>query len=394
MRILPGAIRAIGCKKLAGREIAPRAFRRFLPTRTPPPSRIHYERMSDLPPVFARILRGAHVESRHRGDAAVVAEDGQRLADAGDGSSLVFLRSAAKPFQALPLLEAGGIERFRLTAGDVALICASHGGEPRHVRGVRRLLDRGGVRASDLVCGPHLPLHEPSARALIARGERATRLHNNCSGKHAGLLLACRLLGFPAKGYWKESHPLQLRIRRRLAELASFSERDIDSAIDGCGLVVFRLSLDGLALAYARLLARRVPGETREQARARSVVVRAIAERPDMVAGTGFFTTDFLRAGAKRWIGKEGAEGVYAVGLRASAAVGRVAVGIALKIEDGSARARPAVTLALMRAMGWLPRSARRALARYESPPIENTARTVVGSIEAELPIIRRDAAG
>jgi L-asparaginase II len=350
--------------------------------------------MPDLPPVLARVLRGGRIESRHRGDAAVVAEDGRRLVGAGDGSALSFLRSAAKPFQALPLLENGGAERFHLDAADIALICSSHGGEPRHVRGVRRLLERGGFRSSDLVCGPHPPTHEPSARALIARGERPSRLHNNCSGKHAGLLLACRLLGLPPKGYWKESHPLQLRIRRRLAELSSFPEARIDSAIDGCGLVVFRLSLDALALAYARLLARRLPAETPGQRRARNLVVRSMQERPDMVAGTGFFTTDFLRAGGKKWIGKEGAEGVYAVGLRAAVAGGRAAVGIALKIEDGSARARPTVTLAILRAMGWLPRSAQRALAGYESVPVENTTGAVVGSIEPELPIIRPDAAG
>lgn len=346
-----------------------------------------------MPPVVARVRRGGEVESRHRGDAAVVAEDGGLIATCGNPALRVFLRSAAKPFQALPLLEAGGAERFRLTSRDLALICASHGGEPRHVRGAERLLRLGGFRPGDLVCGPHLPAHEPSARRLLGERKRPTRLHNNCSGKHAGLLLACRLLGFPAKGYGEASHPLQLAIRRRLCELASFPETDIDWAVDGCGLAVFRLPLRALALAYARLLAGRVPGETSAQQRARAAVARAMWDRPDMVAGTGFFTTAFLRSGRRRWIGKEGAEGVYAVGVRASAAGGRAA-GIALKIEDGSARARPAVTLALMRAMGWLPPSARRALAEFESPSIENTAGAVVGSIEAEVPIIRRDGAG
>jgi L-asparaginase II len=229
--------------------------------------------------------------------------------------------------------------------------------------------------------------------ALLSRGERPTRLHNNCSGKHAGLLLACRLLALPPDGYWRPSHPLQLAIRRRLAELGSFPETDIDSAIDGCGLAVFRLPLSAIALAYARLLARRIAGESVAQARARSRVVSAMWERPEMVAGSGFFTTEFLRAGRNRWIGKEGAEAVYAVGVRAGEGGGRAA-GIALKVEDGSARARPAVTLALMREMGWLTASARRALAEHESPSVRNSAGAVVGSIEAEVPIIRRDAAG
>jgi L-asparaginase II len=347
----------------------------------------------EAPPVVARVRRGGAVESRHRGDAAIVDEDGRLVAECGDSSLKVFLRSAAKPFQALPLIEAGGIRQYALTQSDIALICASHGGQPRHVRGAGRLLRIGGFRPSDLICGPHLPAHEPSARALLASRKRPTRLHNNCSGKHAGLLLACRLLGLPAKGYGKASHPLQIAIRRRLSELASFPEEEIDWGIDGCGLVVFRLPLAALALAYARLLARRVSGETTAQARARSTVTRAMWDRPDMVAGTGFFTTAFLRAGRRRWIGKEGAEGVYAVGLRAPAAGGRSA-GIALKIEDGSARARPAVTLALMREMGWLPPSTRRSLAEFEAPVVENAAGAAVGSIDAEVPIIRRDAAG
>ncbi|HEY3123500.1 MAG TPA: asparaginase [Thermoanaerobaculia bacterium] len=349
--------------------------------------------MPKAPPVVARVRRGAHVESRHRGDGAVVDEDGHPLADWGDPSLPVFLRSAAKPFQALPLLEGGGGKRFRLSSRDIALICASHGGKPSHVRGVRRLLERGGFAPNALVCGPHLPIHEPSAMALLSRGERPTRLHNNCSGKHAGLLLACRLLALPPDGYWRPSHPLQLAIRRRLAELGSFPETDIDSAIDGCGLAVFRLPLSAIALAYARLLARRIAGESVAQARARSRVVSAMWERPEMVAGSGFFTTEFLRAGRNRWIGKEGAEAVYAVGVRAGEGGGRAA-GIALKVEDGSARARPAVTLALMREMGWLTASARRALAEHESPSVRNSAGAVVGSIEAEVPIIRRDAAG
>jgi L-asparaginase II len=344
------------------------------------------------PPVLARVRRGGEVESRHRGDAAVVDEEGRLLASCGNPSQAIFLRSAAKPFQVLPLLEAGGAERFGLTPRDVALICASHGGEPRHVRGAVRLLGLGGFSPRDLVCGAHPPVHEPSARKLLSRGERPTRLHNNCSGKHAGLLLACRLLGLPAKGYWQATHPLQLAIRRRLSEFGSFPEDEIGSAIDGCGLTVYRLPLSVLALAYARLLAQRVPGESPVEKRARVRVVGAMWDHPDMVAGTGFFTTEFLRVGRRRWIGKEGAEAVYAVGLRAGAAGGRAA-GIALKLEDGSARARPAVTLALMRTMGWLPTSARRALADYESPPVSNAAGTVVGSIVADVPIIGRDGA-
>jgi L-asparaginase II len=321
-----------------------------------------------------------------------VGEDGGLLAACGNAALRVFLRSAAKPFQALPLLEAGGVDEFRLTSHDVALICASHGGEPRHVLAARRLLDRGGFSPRDLVCGPHLPMHEPSSRALLARGERPTRLHNNCSGKHVGLLLACRLLGLSPKGYWRGDHPLQLAIRRRISELASFPEARMDEAIDGCGLVVYRIPLAALALAYAHLVSRGVTGESAGQARARARIVAAMWAAPGMVAGTGFFTTELLRAGSGRWIGKEGAEGVYAVGVRGTGG-GGAASGVALKIEDGSARSRPAVTLAILQEMGWMPASVRRKLSAFVAPAVVNAAGATVGSIDPELPIIRRDGA-
>ena len=343
------------------------------------------------PPVVARVRRGSFPESAHRGDAAVVDETGRPLGSCGDPSLPTFLRSAAKPFQALPLVEGGGMEEFRLTNADLALICASHGGEPRHVRGAARLLARGGFSARDLVCGPHLPTHEPSARALLARGERPTRLHNNCSGKHAGLLLACRLLGFSPRRYWQGDHPLQRAIRRRLSELTSHPESEMDEGIDGCGLVVYRVPLAAIALAYARLLSRAVAGETATQGRARARVVEAMWAAPRMVAAAGFFTTEFLAAGSGRLIGKEGAEGVYAVGVRGRR--GEKSAGLALKIEDGAARARPAVTLAILSEMGWLSTSARRKLAAFATAPVVNAAGDTVGAIEPELPIIRRDAA-
>ena len=154
--------------------------------------------MRDAPlPVVARVLRGGRIESQHRGAVAVVDEAGRLVAFQGDPELPVYLRSTAKPFQAMPLLAAGGERAFRLGDDEIALLCASHGGEPRHVRVALRMLARGGFRASDLECGADLPMDPASARALVRRGERPSALHNNCSGQHAGLLLACRLLGYP-----------------------------------------------------------------------------------------------------------------------------------------------------------------------------------------------------
>ena len=348
--------------------------------------------MPKAPPVLARVYRGPRVESSHRGSVAVVDERGVLLAGCGDPKAAVYVRSAAKPFQAIPLLEAGGEKTFRLTDDEIALMCASHGGEPRHALAAEKMLRKGGFRLSDLACGAHAPLHEPSARALARRGAAPTALHNNCSGKHAGMLLACRLLDLPSEGYTDPAHGLQRRIRTVLARYAGIAEAEITVAVDGCSLPVFRLPLSALACAYARLVGGRVPGETPAAASARARLVRAMWKSPFMVAGTSRFTTDFLAAGAGRWIGKEGAEGLYAAGLAPSSGA-RQAVGVAFKIEDGSARPRDAVTLDVLSKFGRLPDATRRALAAYAEPIVHNAAGADVGRIEADAPLTRLKSA-
>ncbi len=337
-----------------------------------------------IPPILARVLRGERIESAHRGHGAAVSVAGRLVASAGDPDAAVYLRSAAKPFQAMPLLEAGGERAFRLSSAEIALTCASHGGEPRHVRVAARLLHRGGFTESDLCCGTDRPMHEASARALWRRGEAPTALHNNCSGKHAGLLLACRLFGFSPKGYQEVSHPIQREVLRRLSAWTGVPEGRIGIAVDGCSLPVFHLPLSALASGYARLVS---PSAGPIAAR----LTRAMWERPEMMAGAGRFTTDFLSAGRGRWIGKEGAEGVYAVGLRGSRA-GEESLGLAFKIEDGSTRARDAVSLALLARLRRLPRVSARRLEAYRDPPVKNARGFVVGRIEADAaPFARPD---
>jgi L-asparaginase II len=336
------------------------------------------------PPILARVWRGDRVESVHRGSVAVVDEDGRLIAGAGAPRGGIYLRSAAKPFQAMPLLEAGGDKAFHLGRDEIALLCASHGGEPRHVRVAARILDRGGFSTADLACGADMPMHEPSARALIAAGKRPTALHNNCSGKHAGLLLACRLYGFPPAGYWKPRHPLQRLIRKRLGDFSGVPVARVGFAVDGCSLPVFHLPLSRLAFAYARLVAASRPGEAPDPS-VRRRLCDAMWDSPGMVAGRGRFTTEFLEAGRGRWIGKEGAEGVYAIGL--APRKGEKALGIAFKLEDGSTRARDAVALDILKRLGRLPASARRLLSRHLAPVLHNVRGLTVGAIEADVPL-------
>jgi L-asparaginase II len=343
--------------------------------------------MKKAPPILAHVFRGTRVESAHRGSIAVADDTGEVLAACGDWSAPVFARSTAKPFQAIPLLAAGGDRKFRLGDAEIALLCGSHGGEPRHVKVAMQLLRRGGFGVEDLHCGPDMPMHGPSARELARAGRAPTRLHNNCSGKHAGLLLACRLLDLSPESYTDLTHPLERRIRSLLAGYAGLPEAEIGAAVDGCSAPAFRLPLSGLAVAYARLASGRIEGEVRPAAAARGRLWRAMTRRPEMVAGEGRFTTDFIAAGRGRWIGKEGSEGVYAMALRPTRGNLR-ALGIALKIEDGSARPRDAVALQILDRLGELPATIRRALASYAEPVIRNAAGLEIGRLEADAPIV------
>jgi len=341
-----------------------------------------------VPRTLVRVFRGKRVESEHRGDVAV-ADDGEDLvASCGDPSRRVFVRSAAKPFQALPFLEAGGARRFALDDDEIALMCASHGGEERHVRVARRLLGKSGFREGALVCGPHLPLHEPTARALLRRGARISPLHNNCSGQHAMFLLACRFFGYPARGYHEARHPLQELVRERMAHYAGVAASSLEVAVDGCGIPVFYLPLARLARAYARLMGGRRHGEVAAHFHARRRILRAMWASPGMIAGTGRFTTELLEAGRGRWIGKEGAEGVYAIGLEPRGRSLRAA-GVAFKIEDGSSRGRDAVSYELLDRLGYLDRRARSLLAGHEAIPLRNASGQLVGRIAASVPLRR-----
>ncbi|HKC23438.1 MAG TPA: asparaginase, partial [Thermoanaerobaculia bacterium] len=294
----------------------------------------------DLPlgaPVLA-VTRGASVESVHRGSIAVVDAAGRLLASFGDPLVPVFLRSAAKPFQLVPFLAAGGERKFRLTTEEIALAAASHAGEPSHTAAAERMLAKGAFTPEDLRCGAHAPASERAARALALRGEEPSALHNNCSGKHSAMLLACRLFGEDPATYTAPKHPLQKRILSLLSRMTDVDEARIGIAVDGCSAPVFRMPLASLALGYARLAAERAPRESARERDARKRIFRAMTAAPEMVSGAGRFTTELIAAYAGRLVGKEGADGVYAVSVASSIARAPAGgpVGIALKIEDGS----------------------------------------------------------
>jgi len=291
-----------------------------------------------------------------------------------------FLRSAAKPFQALPLVLAGGIERFALDDADLALICASHGGTPEHTRCVESLLERGGFGAGDLQCGAHPPLDRESAAELARQGLAPSPLHNNCSGKHAGMLLACRLLELPSATYLSPDHPLQVAVLEHLARLSGVAAGAIGLAVDGCSVPSYRLPVEAAARAYAVLAHPRGAGVPADLTAALERIAGAMGKAPEMVAGPGRFTTRLMRATGGRVVGKEGAEGFYAIAVR-----GPVALGIALKIADGGERCRDGVVLDLLRQLGSLAGAELGELEDLYRPALFNHRGVRVGEIVPEV---------
>lgn len=331
------------------------------------------------------VTRGSRVESVHRGSVAVVSEDGRLLAAAGDPLQSVFLRSASKPFQLTPFLAAGGERRFHLSTDEIALAAASHAGEPFHTRLALEMLERGGFGVDDLHCGAHVPVNDATARELAWRREKPSQLHNNCSGKHAAMLLACRLFRYDPKTYYRREHPLQKRILAVVSRMTGVPVEKIGLAVDGCSVPVFQIPLYNLALSYARLLGGRVPGESAREFAARCRIVEAMTSSPLMVGGTGRFTTNLMTEFGGELLAKEGAEGVYAIGVPARLSgrlPARGAVGIALKIEDGAERSRDAVTVDVMRQLGLADGKRLVSLRRIARRPVRNVRGDVVGGMK------------
>lgn len=323
--------------------------------------------------ILVEVTRGGMVESRHRGHIAVMDYEGKLIASSGNPHYYTFARSAAKLLQAVPLLEAGGAERFGLNDAEIALSCASHSGEPLHTETALGLLGKAGLGESALHCGVQEPLYKPSADRLKEDGTVPSQLHNNCSGKHAGMLALARLLNVSTDQYTQPEHPVQRKMLKTVAELSGIPESSIALGTDGCGVPVFAMPLSALAFAYASIgRPDRLPASRAEACRR---IVRAIRHQPYYVAGTDRFDTRLVEATSGRIIGKMGAEGVFA------ASVPELGIGLALKIEDGAERASyPAAAEALEQLDLLSPEELGR-LKAYHQPPVPNRRGESVGVI-------------
>jgi L-asparaginase II len=303
-------------------------------------------------PILVEAWRGNLVESFHRGAYAVVDAEGVVVAAAGDIERPVYPRSAIKLLQALPLLESGAADRFGLSATELALACASHGGEPAHTGTAASMLSKVGLDESVLECGAHWPYNEDASRALAAHGALPSALHNNCSGKHAGFIcLGCHLAGddddrrtFLA-GYGRPEHPVMREVGAAIEACTDWPLELAPRGVDGCSIPTYGIPLRHLALAFARVATGHglAPGRAGAARRLRA----AIAQAPFMAAGSGRVDTRLMSAFGERLCCKVGAEGMYC------AALPHAGLGIALKIDDGNnARACEVALAALLQALG------------------------------------------
>jgi L-asparaginase II len=338
---------------------------------------------------LVEVRRGPIVESRHRGHAAAVDGEGNLVAFIGEPETVTYLRSSAKPFQALPLVTSGAADRFRLTEVELAVACGSHSGQDLHAETVAGMLRKIGLDESFLKCGIHEPFDRETAERLRARGESPGVLRNNCSGKHTGMLALAVHLGAPPETYDRPDSPVQQSILRAVARLSGVAARDVILGTDGCGVPVFGMHVRAMALMYARLAA--PPAEFDETTRrACGRIMAAMTSHPEMVGGTTErFDTEVMRAARGRVVSKIGAEGVYTAGVLACEAWPR-GLGLAFKIEDGEdRRARSTIAIESLRQLGVLSENAREALAPYSSFPVKNHRGEIVGEIRPSFELKR-----
>jgi L-asparaginase II len=331
---------------------------------------------------LAEVRRGPIVESRHRGHVAAVDGDGNLVASLGEPETVTYLRSSAKPHQAVPLIASGAADRFQLNDREIAIVCGSHSGQATHAETVAAMLGKLGLGEDALKCGVHVPFDAETARALRERGERPSVLQNNCSGKHTGMLALALYLEAPTETYDLPDNPVQQANLRTVSLFSGIPAGQIVLGVDGCGVPVFGLPVRAMALMYARLVS--PPADFDEMTReACARIVAAMGRYPEMVGGTvERFDTEVMRATGGRVISKVGAEGVYTAGVLPSERWPK-GLGLAFKIDDGEdRRARPTVAIESLRQLGVLSGDAISALAPYASFPIRNHRGDFVGEIK------------
>jgi L-asparaginase II len=325
--------------------------------------------------ILANVYRGSLVESFHHGAIAVVDASGRLVASLGDPQLTTYARSTAKLIQAIPVLESGAAEAFDLTDDEVALICASHNAEIEHINKVSDILNKAGVDEKLLQCGPHYPYNAETTEKMRERGEKPRSIHNNCSGKHSGMLMLAKHLSLPFENYTEIENPIQQKNLQTFAEMADFPADQIHIGIDGCSVPVFGLPIYNLALAFARL---GKPPESFSEARKKACerIIASIRKYPFYLAGSDKFDTELIKLTNGRFIAKAGAEAIYAV------TVPEKGLGIAVKVADGNNRAIFPAVVETLKQLDLLSPTEEKDLRAFHIPVVKNWKGQEVGRIE------------
>lgn len=326
---------------------------------------------------LVEVTRGDQVECIHTGSVAVVNTRGDLLYQAGDPGFLTFTRSTIKPFQAVPFVKDGGPGKFGYSVREVALLCASHSGEPMHTDIVAGMLKKAGCDEHHLRCGCHVPGYYAAVGEEPPAGAKFNQLHNNCSGKHAGFLAYCVQHRQPVKTYLDPAHPLQQEVRASVAYFAGMNESDLKMGVDGCSAPNYAMPLSRLALSYAQLA--QGAGDPRYGS-ALGDLFRAMTTHPELVSGTARSDLAFMQATPGDWVAKIGADGVQVIGVRSAG------LGIAIKVADGNARALAPATVSVLQQLGLIKSLDGSPLAQWARPQIKNYMGLHTGEVR---PVVR-----
>jgi L-asparaginase II len=347
---------------------------------------------------FIATYRGGIVENRHAVHAAVVDATGKLLYTVGDSSRMTLARSAAKPAQALAIIETGAFDQFDFDQPDLALMCASNSSEERHIARARQMLSKAGVSESDLRCGGHTPLSDAVNSAWIKSDFTPTAVCSNCSGKHAGMLAGAKALGADTKDYYKPDHPLQVHVRQVVDEVTGVGPDEAAWGLDGCNLPAPAFPLHYLARMYAKFAdagneERHTAADCDPSERMDSMarIFNAMTTYPELVAGEGRFCTVLMGAFEGTLFGKLGADGCYGIGIRECGQTKQLgahgAIGIAVKIEDGNVSILYSAVMEILDQLQIGNEFMRGALDKFHRPEIINTVGAVTGQVSPEFKI-------
>ncbi len=322
--------------------------------------------------LITQVTRSGHVESFHVGYGVIVDASGQIVKSYGDSHYSTYVRSSAKPMQAMAVIRSGAYKDFGFTPEELAVICSSHSGEPIHVELVEQIFNKTGISSDILACGSHPPIDRKSAQQLVDVGIKPQQIHNNCSGKHAGMLSTCIQLGHEPLSYLDPQHPVQRYIYEIVKEFTS--SETIHRGVDGCSAPVFELPLSKVALAFARI-------SVKETVECRQVF-DAMNQHPHLVGGNGRFDTLLMENFPGQLISKGGAEAVSAAGF--TMPNGQV-YGLAVKVLDGNYRAIGQMVLTMLQDIGYLKEPISESLSKWWTPKLKNHARHIVGTMRTMI---------